>query len=224
MDNIIDLFHRGGITMYPILLCSVAAVTVFLERLWALRRGRFIPKHFGDPLRREILHGSVEKAEQLCEAHKSSALGRIAGAGLVNRNRGADMIRFMIAEVGGQETAAFDRYQSVLGTVASLSPLLGLFGTIFGMIKAFDVISKHTVVDPPLLAGGISEALITTLAGLAVAIPAVVMDRYVQSRSNRLARELEKESVKITEALVHRFAADVLPTGDVSSTRRADAA
>ncbi|MFH1113969.1 MAG: MotA/TolQ/ExbB proton channel family protein [Pseudomonadota bacterium] len=224
MDNIIDLFHRGGITMYPILLCSVAAVTVFFERLWALRRGRFIPKHFADPLRREILHGSLDKVEQMCEAHKSSALGRIAGAGLVNRNRGADMIRFMIAEVGGQETAAFERYQSVLGTVASLSPLLGLFGTISGMIKAFDVISKHTVVDPPLLAGGISEALITTFAGLAVAIPAVVMDRYVQSRSNWLARELEKESVKITEALVHRFAADVLPTGDVPSARRADAA
>ncbi len=223
MDDMIDLFHRGGVTMYPILLCSVAAVTVFCERLWALRQSRFIPKHFAKPLRREILHGSIEKVEELCEAHKSSALGRIAGAGLVNRNRGADMIRFMIAEVGGQETAAFDRYQSVLGTVASLSPLLGLFGTIFGMIKAFDVISKHTVVDPPLLAGGISEALITTLAGLAVAIPAVVMDRYVQSRSNRLARDLEKESVKITEALVHRLSDDASPAVEMPATHGADA-
>jgi biopolymer transport protein ExbB len=222
MDNMIDLFHRGGVTMYPILLCSVAAVTVFCERLWALRRSRFIPKDFSTALREEILHGRVEKIEQLCDAHKTSALGRIAGTGLINRNRGADMIRFMIAEVGGQETAAFDRYQSVLGTVASLCPLLGLFGTIFGMIKAFDVISKHTVVDPPLLAGGISEALITTLAGLAVAIPAVVMDRYVQSRSNRLARDLEKEAVNITEAVVHRFSEEASVSGDMASTGETD--
>lgn len=224
MTNIVDLFHRGGVTMYPILLCSVVAVTVFCERLWALRQSRFIPKHFAKALRWEISHGSEDKVEQLCDAHRSSALGRIAGAGLANRNRGADMIRFMIAEVGGQETAAFDRYQSVLGTVASLCPLLGLFGTIFGMIKAFDVISKHTIVDPPLLAGGISEALITTLAGLAVAIPAVVMDRYTQSRSNRLARNLEKEAVKITEAFVHRFSDDASLEVDVSSTCGTDAA
>ena len=209
--DVVDLFHRGGLTMYPILFCSVAAVTVFFERLWALRRSRFIPKHLPRDLRQEISHGNVENAEELCDAHSSSALGRIAGAGLLNRNRGADMIRFMIAEVGAQETGALDRYQSVLGTVASLSPLLGLFGTVSGMIKAFDVISQHTIVDPPLLAGGISEALITTLAGLAVAIPAVVMDRYVQSRSNRLAKNLEKESVKIAEALIHQFSDDALP-------------
>lgn len=221
--DVVDLFHRGGITMYPILLCSVAAVTVFCERLWALRRRRFIPKSFAKDLRSEIQNGSVERAQTLCDDHSSSALGRIARAGLLNRNRGSDMIRFMIAEVGAQETAALERYQSVLSTVASLSPLLGLFGTVFGMIKAFDVISKHTIVDPPLLAGGISEALITTLAGLAVAVPAVVMDRYVQSRSNRLARDLEKESVRITEALVHRFSDDDSGAVSARTSRGMDA-
>jgi len=112
------------------------------------------------------------------------------------------MIRFMVSETGGQEAVALERYQSILGTVAYISPLLGLFGTVSGMIKAFDVISKHTVVDPPLLAAGISEALITTYAGLAVAIPAVVMGRYIQSRSDRISRELEKKAVAITEALI----------------------
>ena len=112
------------------------------------------------------------------------------------------MIRFMVSEIGEQEAVGLERYQSILGTVAYISPLLGLFGTVSGMIKAFDVISKHTVVDPPLLAAGISEALITTFAGLAVAIPAVVMDRYVQSRSDHISLELEKKAVAITEALV----------------------
>jgi len=112
------------------------------------------------------------------------------------------MIRFMVSETGGQEAVELERYQSILGTVAYISPLLGLFGTVSGMIKAFNVISMHTVVDPPLLAAGISEALITTYAGLAVAIPAVVMGRYVQSRSDRISRELEKKSVAIAEALI----------------------
>ncbi|WP_052316115.1 MotA/TolQ/ExbB proton channel family protein [Desulfomonile tiedjei] len=115
------------------------------------------------------------------------------------------MIRFMLSEIGEQESVELERYQSILGTVAYISPLLGLFGTVSGMIKAFDVISRHTVVDPPLLAAGISEALITTFAGLAVAIPAVVMDRYVQSRSERISLELEKKSVAITEALIKEF-------------------
>lgn len=180
--DVIDLFHRGGIAMYPILFCSVAAVTVFVERLWALRRNRLIPKRFTKALKEEIAQGSAEEAVQLCDTQSSSAFSRIARAGLLNRTRGADMIRFMVAEVGAQETAVLEKYQSVLGTVAYLCPLLGLFGTVSGMIKAFEVISQHTVVDPPLLAAGISEALITTLAGLAVAIPAVVMDRYTQSR------------------------------------------
>jgi biopolymer transport protein ExbB len=108
----------------------------------------------------------------------------------------------MISETGEQEAIKLERYQSILGTVAYISPLLGLFGTVSGMIKAFDVISRHTVVDPPMLAAGISEALITTYAGLAVAIPAVVMDRYIQSRSEHISLELEKKAVAITDILV----------------------
>lgn len=199
--DVVDLFHRGGITMYPILVCSIAAVTVFCERLWALRRSRLMPKRLLRGLKKLVGEGNAEDALQMC-AKKASAFSRIARAGLENRNRGADRIRLAISETGAQETAGLDRYQSVLGTVAYLCPLLGLFGTVSGMIKAFDVISQHTVVDPPLLAAGISEALVTTMAGLAVAIPAVVMDRYVERRSIRLARDLEKESVSFAETLI----------------------
>jgi biopolymer transport protein ExbB len=200
--DLIDLFQRGGIAMYPILLCSIAAVSVFFERLWTLRRSRLIPEGFVRKFREHIVAGQTAEAAKLCDAHATSPLARIARAGLTHHAQGADMIRFMISEIGGQEAVGLERYQSILGTVAYISPLLGLFGTVSGMIKAFDVISKHTVVDPPLLAAGISEALITTFAGLAVAIPAVVMDRYVQSRSEHISLELEKKSVAITEALV----------------------
>lgn len=200
--DFIDLFHRGGIAMYPILLCSVAAVAVFFERLWTLRGARLIPQGFVRTFRDLVSRGSLAEAAGLCEKHAASPLARVARAALAHHGQGPDMIRFMVSEVREQETSELERYQAILGTVAYLSPLLGLFGTVSGMIKAFDVISQHTVVDPPMLAAGISEALITTFAGLAVAIPAVVMDRYVQSRSDRISLELEKKSVSIAEALI----------------------
>lgn len=200
--DLVDLFHRGGIAMYPILLCSVAAVTVFFERLWSLSHNKLIPNGFVRTFREHIKQGRPEDAAALCDAYPNSPLSRVARAGLSHIDRGGDMIRFMVSEIGEQEAVELEKYQSILGTVAYISPLLGLFGTVSGMIKAFDVISRHTVVDPPLLAAGISEALITTFAGLAVAIPAVVMDRYIQSRSEHISLELGKKSVAITEALI----------------------
>lgn len=199
--DLIDLFQRGGIAMYPILLCSVAAVTVFFERLWSLRSRRLIPKGFVRSFRQCVTQGRLTEAAELCDAHASLPLAKVARAGLTHHGMGPEMIRFMVTEVGAQQSAELERYQSILGTVSYISPLLGLFGTVSGMIKAFDVISKHTIVDPPLLAAGISEALITTFAGLAVAIPVVVMDRYVRSRSDYISREMDKKAVEITEVL-----------------------
>jgi biopolymer transport protein ExbB len=197
----IDLFERGGIAMYPILFCSVAAVTVFFERLWSLRRSKLIPKGFVKKFREQISQGGLAGAVKLCKRRPSAPIARIAQAGIDCRSKGPDMIRYMVSELVDQESVELERHLSVLSTVAYLCPLLGLFGTVSGMIKAFDVISKHTVVDPPLLAAGISEALITTLAGLAVAIPAVVMDRYIYNRVERISLEIEKSSVALTAAL-----------------------
>lgn len=217
--DLIDLFHRGGIAMYPILLCSVAAVAVFFERVWTLRGARLIPQGFVRTFRDLVVKGTLAEAAELCDKHASSPLARVARAALAHHGQGADMIRFMVSEVREQETSELERYQAILGTVAYLSPLLGLFGTVSGMIKAFDVISQHTVVDPPMLAAGISEALITTFAGLAVAIPAVVMDRYVQSRSDQISLELEKKSVAIAEALIMDSSEEGLLKRHASSRR-----
>jgi biopolymer transport protein ExbB len=138
----------------------------------------------------------------LCNANSSAPFARIAKAGLLQYGESPEMIRFMVAERGGQEAASLERYQRVIGTVAYIAPLLGLLGTVSGMIKAFDVISTHSVGDPAHLAGGISEALITTAAGLLVAIPVVIMHKIIQSRASKLSLELDEEAVTLTEHLI----------------------
>jgi biopolymer transport protein ExbB len=198
----VDLFYRGGLVMYPILLCSLAALTVFLERLWSLRRSRLIPAGLTSNLVDAISSGPIDQAMALCDANSSAPLARIAKAGLVQYGESPEMIRFMVSEIGGQEAARLERYQRVIGTVAYIAPLLGLLGTVSGMIKAFDVIATHSVGDPAHLAGGISEALITTAAGLLVAIPVVIMHKIIQSRASMLSLELDKEAVTLTEHLI----------------------
>jgi biopolymer transport protein ExbB len=198
----LELFHRGGPVMYPLVLCSIVALTVFLERLWALRKSRIIAHGLSRNITSEVSQGTVEKAISACDAHIASPIARIAKAGLIQINESSEMIRFMVAEIGGQEAANLEKNQRIIATIAYIAPLLGLLGTVSGMIKAFDTIAHHSVGDPTLLAGGISEALITTAAGLVVAIPAVVMHKIVQSTAARRSLELEKESVGLTEHFI----------------------
>ncbi len=188
--------------MYPLLLCSIVALTVFLERIRSLRKRSVIPPGFTDTITREILREDVEAASAFCEAHISSPMARISRAGLSQIEESPELIRFIVAEVGSQEAMGLEKYQRILATTAYLAPLLGLLGTVSGMIEAFDTISQHTVGDPALLAGGISEALITTAAGLVVAIPVVIMHKIVQSRAAGLSLKLERESVTLTEHLI----------------------
>lgn len=201
------LIQRGGFVMYPILLCSLAALAVFFERLWTLRRQRLIPDGFTKAVQEKVREGNIREALALCDSNAHLPMARIAKAALTHHDEGPEMIRFIVAEVGGQEATRLEKYQRVLGTVAYLTPLLGLLGTVSGMITAFNVISSSSVGDPSLLAGGISEALITTFAGLSVAIPTVIMDRFVQSRAAGLSLELDKEAVVLTEMLMRGFTA-----------------
>lgn len=197
-----DLFSRGGPIMYPLLFGSIVATTVFLERLWSLRVSKIVPQPFTSNLLAACSRGDVERALERCESCQDTPIARIAKSGLLHLGTGGDAIRFMISEKGNQEAAGLHRYQEILSTVAYLSPLLGLLGTVSGMIKAFETIAAHSVGDPSMLAAGISEALITTFAGLVVAIPTVIMHRYVQGRASRLSLALEKEVVVLTEHLM----------------------
>ncbi len=192
------LVRRGGLVMYPIILCSVLALGVFLERLVNLRRKRILHQDFISGIRRLWRRRDIEKALQLCKAHDIS-ISRILRAGLLRHNISlADMER-AIEGAGRHEVALLTVNLRVLGVVANLAPMLGLLGTVVGMIKAFHVISQGGTGNPGLVASGISEALLTTAAGLIVGIPSLAAYHYFRSKIDRYVYEMEHISLEIVE-------------------------
>lgn len=196
----IDFFTKGGILMYPILLCSITALAIFIERLWNLRRSQVVPLDFVREIEELIRREKIPDVAMLCQ-HNRSSLARILLVGIKNFGRRREIIKEHLEEVGRQEGASLERFVEGLGTIAGVSTLLGLLGTISGMIKIFSVVSTQTVVNPGSLAGGISEALITTYAGLSVAIPTIVMYKYLQSKTNTLILEMEEHCIRLVDLL-----------------------
>ncbi|HXK55521.1 MAG TPA: MotA/TolQ/ExbB proton channel family protein, partial [Gammaproteobacteria bacterium] len=145
---------------------------------------------------------------QIASIRDSSPLGRIVAAGLVNQNYSRDVMKEAIEEVGHQVVHELERYLNTLGTIASIAPLLGLLGTVIGMIKVFSAITVAGVGNPTVLAGGISEALITTAAGLSVAIPSLMFHRYLSGRVGLLVVKMEEEALKIIEVMQGERAAE----------------
>lgn len=196
----IDFFIKGGIFMIPILLCSITALAIFIERLWNLKRSRVVPLGFIQQVEDCIRREKIPEALMLCQ-HDRSSIGRILLVGIKNFGEGREIIAEALEEAGRRESASLERFIEGLGTIPGISTLLGLLGTISGMIKIFSVISTQSAVNPGSLAGGISEALITTYAGLTVAIPAIVMYKYLQSKTDTLIREMEECSRRLVELL-----------------------
>jgi len=197
---VFEMVKAGGWLMGPIVLCSIVALAIVGERLWALQRKRVIPKH----LVAQIWHWhSLNQLgeEQISSIKKSSSLGRVLAAGLSNMHNSRDVMKESIEEVGRHEVHEMERYLNTLGTVASISPLLGLLGTVVGMIKVFSVITHEGVGNPAVLSGGISQALITTAAGLSVAIPALMFYRYLRGRVEELVVSMEQEAIKLVEVI-----------------------
>ena len=195
-----ELVKSGGWLMLPIIACSVVALAIVLERFWALRPSRVMPPY----LLKQIwqLHRDKQLAmADLGKLKASSPLGRILAAGLVNRKHSKEVMKEAIEEVGRQVVHELERYMNTLGTIAAISPLLGLLGTVIGMIKVFSVIVTAGVGDPAVLAGGISEALITTAAGLSVAIPTLMFHRYFMGHVDRLVLGMEEEALKLVEVI-----------------------
>ena len=196
----IDLIEKGGIVMYPIFLCSIVALAVFIERLLVLRRKRIIPGEFVQAIEAQITAQDIKGAMAMCEKDDSS-ISNIFLSGLKNAGKGMWLVKEAIEERGGRESIILEKRVGILSTIAQLSPLLGLLGTVSGMIKTFNVISLQGVGNPTMLAGGISEALITTATGLCVAIPALVCYRIVKDKADSLIFEMEENSVRIIELL-----------------------
>lgn len=196
----LELMQAGGWLMLPILACSVAATAIVLERLWTLRRGRIMP----DKLMVKIwqMHRQRQLSpERIAKLRAGSPLGRILTAGLVNRHHSREVMKEAIHDTGRQVVAEMERYLSTLATIASVTPLLGLLGTVIGMIEVFGVIMDAGVGNPGVLAGGISKALITTAAGLSVAIPTLMFHRYLDSRVNKLTIAMEEQALKLVEVM-----------------------
>jgi biopolymer transport protein ExbB len=198
------LFVKGGPVMYPIVLGSVLALALFLERIWALRRERVIPPVFQRRLRVLLRERKLSEAEVLCQEN-ASALANIVGAALDKAGRPRTEVKEAVTEVGLREVSHLERFVEFLGTIAAVEPLMGLLGTVIGLIRAFQGVEVEAQrgggVNPGVLAGGIWEALITTAAGLSVAILAYVGYRYLQGRVNGLVVEMEEDALQIASML-----------------------
>jgi biopolymer transport protein ExbB len=199
---VIELLIKGGPVMVPIVLCSIVAFAVFLERLAALRRERVVPASTCAEVIERVRLGRVDEALALCRSRPSAAT-RLYEAAIEARVLGRERVRERMEEVGRREVSELERYTAVLGTVAAVGPMLGLLGTVQGMINTFEVIEAGGIGDMSQLAGGISVALITTFGGLVVGIPALVADRYVLSRVDDLTLDLEEAGAAMAELLDH---------------------
>ncbi|MBM4356183.1 MAG: MotA/TolQ/ExbB proton channel family protein [Deltaproteobacteria bacterium] len=210
MTEYMDLITKGGPLMVPILLCSVVALAIFLERLLALKADRIFPPRLAEMVLDLTRRGQIDAAVELSK-QQHSPLSALVVAGLESRGAGRAGAKERIEEVGGVEVAALARYVGGLSTVATVSPLLGLLGTVTGMIKVFK--SVASVQDPQIgqLAGGIWEALLTTVAGLAVAIPAYLAYRYLEGRIDKIAGRLEEYGLRLLDEL---FPVNGRPEGD----------
>ena len=198
----LEFVKAGGWLMLPLILCSVVAAAIIIERLWTLQRKRVLP----DDLTARVWSWASNR--QLDDSHiralaESSPLGMVLAAGLSNRDRSREIMKESIEDTGRHVVHELGRYLNSLGTIAAITPLLGLLGTVIGMVKVFTAITAHGVGDPGVLAGGISEALITTAAGLSIAIPALIGYRYLRGRVDGLVVNMEKEAMRLVEA-IHR--------------------
>ncbi|KPQ30360.1 MAG: biopolymer transport protein ExbB [Marinobacter excellens HL-55] len=195
-----ELLKAGGILMVPIVACSILALAIVLERFWTLRPSRVAPVQSINELWRWIkkkeLNGRKLKALQ-----GSSPLGRILAGGLINAKHGRDIMKESIEHEASQVIHELERFLNPLGTIATITPLLGLLGTVIGMIKVFAEIQLAGVGNAGNLAGGISEALITTASGLSVAIPALICHRYFIRRVDELVVNMEQEAIKLVEVV-----------------------
>ena len=188
-----EMVQAGGWLMLPILLCSVIALAIVGERFWSLQSKRINPATLVSQVWQ--WYKSDNLTDQNIEAlANSSPLGRVLAAGLVNRHHPREIMKESIEDTGRQVVVELERYLNTLGTIASITPLLGLLGTVIGMIKVFAAITAHGVGNPSVLAGGISEALITTAAGLSVAIPSLIFYRYFRGKVDELVIKMEEEA------------------------------
>lgn len=212
----LDLLKPGGMVMFPLLLCSVLALAIIIERFWTLRVSRLAPKDLVNELWGWIKRKELN-SKKLRELKDAAPIGRILAAGLVNAKHGREIMKESIQDEASHVVHEMERFLTTLGSVAAIAPLLGLLGTVVGMIKVFSQLQLEGAGNAAALAGGISEALITTAAGLTVAIPALIFHRYFTRRVDEIVVDMEQDALRLVE-IVH---GDRESTGSVDSEGRA---
>lgn len=195
-----EIIKAGGPVMWPIIALSIAAAAIILERLWSLQPARINPPELTDKIWKLVAAG------QLTDRHveaiaQNSALGQVLAAGLSNRHRPREWVKEAIEDTGRHVAHELERFLNLLGTIAAVSPLMGLLGTVIGIISAFNAITHDGVGDPKVLSGGIGQALVTTAAGLCVAIPSLMGYRYLRGRVDELVIAMEKEALRLIQSL-----------------------
>jgi biopolymer transport protein ExbB len=195
-----EIVKAGGPVMLPLILCSILAVAITVERLWTLRGRRVVPEELTDKVWRWVENRSLTD-KQILALQLHSPLGKVLAAGLGNRHRDRTLMMEAIEDAGRHVAHELERYLGALATIAAISPLLGLLGTVTGMIRTFKAITVAGVGNPTAMASGIAEALITTAAGLIIAIPALVAYRFLRARVDSHVIEMEKESLKLVAAI-----------------------
>jgi biopolymer transport protein ExbB len=197
---VLEIIIAGGWVMVPLILCSIVATGIVVERLIVLRASRVAPDNLLPQILKLHRSGQLDSARIRAIA-ASSPLGRILAAGLANQRHSREIMKETIEDAGRQVVAELDRFMNALGTIASMSPLLGLLGTVLGMIRMFTGISGQGMGGPTVVAGGIAEALITTAAGLIIAIPAVMFHRYFRGRVDALVLKMEADALRLVETI-----------------------
>ncbi|MEE9492492.1 MAG: MotA/TolQ/ExbB proton channel family protein [Gammaproteobacteria bacterium] len=195
-----ELVTAGGWLMLPIIICSVIALAIIVERLWSLRVARVLPKDLVVQVWAWAKDRQLD-IERLRTLRAESPLGRILAAGLMNRNASRSIMKEAIEDTGRHVVHELERYLNTLGTIAAIAPLLGLLGTVIGMIKVFSSITTQGVGNPTAMAGGISEALLTTAAGMVVAIPSLMFYRFFRGKVAMLVLRMEKQALRMVEVL-----------------------
>lgn len=195
-----EIMKSGGIVMVPIVLCSILALAITLERLWTLRDQKVVPEELTDKIWQWVENRTLSD-KQVMALQQHSPLGRVLAAGLANRHRDRLVMIEAIEDAGRHVMHDLERYLNPLATIASISPLLGLLGTVMGMIRTFRAVTISGIGDPSALAGGIAEALVCTAGGLIVAIPSLMAYRYFRGKVDGLVVDMEKESLKLVQAI-----------------------
>jgi biopolymer transport protein ExbB len=203
-----DMMQKSGAVIYPIILCSIIAFSIILERLYYLRRMRIDAVDFMNRIENALKYNKIAEAVKICE-DTEGPIARIIKAGILKYDRPKQEIRETIEDTGNQEVPKLEKRIKILATIAHISPLLGLLGTITGMMKTFQVIQMKAGALNPVsagdLAGGVWEALMTTAAGLMVAIPAIVAYHYLNSRVQDFTLEMERSATELINILSQRI-------------------